>query len=78
MVPDEETTQEMEYGVKERHEDGLVVVTSLISKVPNLGGKCNILKLYNILFFLLIWNPEFMGLSPISARLCPLARLIYS
>ena len=49
MVPDEETTQEMEYGVKERHEDGLVVVTSLISKVPNLGGKCNILTLYNTL-----------------------------
>ena len=40
MVPDEETTQEMDYGVKEHHEEGLVVVTSLISKIPNLGGLC--------------------------------------
>ena len=40
MVPDEETAQEMDYGVKEHHEEGLVVVTSLISKVPNLGGLC--------------------------------------
>ena len=41
MVPDEETTQEVDYGVKQRHEEGLVVVTSLISKIPNLGGQCN-------------------------------------
>ena len=39
MVPDEETSQEIEFGVKEHKQEGLVVVTSLISKIPNLGGK---------------------------------------
>ena len=39
MVPDEETALEIDHGVKSRNEDGLIVVTSLINKVPNLGGR---------------------------------------
>ena len=39
MVPDDETAQEINFGVKQQIEEGLVVVTSLITKIPNLGGK---------------------------------------
>ena len=40
MMPDDNVTEEIEHGVKQRDKDGLVVVTSLIKKVPNLGGRC--------------------------------------
>ena len=39
MVPDDETAQEINFGVKQHKQEGLIVVTSLISKIPNLGGK---------------------------------------
>lgn len=38
MMLDEEAMSEVEHGVKQHIEDRLVVVTSLINKVPNLGG----------------------------------------
>ena len=38
MVPDDETAQEINFGVKQHKQEGLIVVTSLISKIPNLGG----------------------------------------
>lgn len=59
MMLDEEVVTEVEHGVKQPAGGGLVVVTSLISKVPNLGGnnklfmflavKCKSLILYLIL-----------------------------
>lgn len=39
MLLDEEVVSEVEHGVKQESGEGLVVVTSLINKVPNLGGK---------------------------------------
>ena len=38
MMMDEETMSEVDHGVKQHIEGGLVVVTSLINKIPNLGG----------------------------------------
>ena len=39
MLLDEEVVTEVEHGVKQEPGGGLVVVTSLINKIPNLGGK---------------------------------------
>lgn len=39
MLPDDEVQDELEYSNRKRDDDGLVVVTSLIDKIPNLGGK---------------------------------------
>lgn len=42
MNPDEEVMEELEYAKRQRQSDGLILVTSLIDKVPNLGGQCTI------------------------------------
>ena len=39
MTPDSHAEQEYSYRKKGRKPDGLVLVTSLINKVPNLGGE---------------------------------------
>ena len=39
MVPDSQAEPEYSYRRKGRKSDGLILVTSLINKVPNLGGK---------------------------------------
>lgn len=39
MLPDDEVQEELEYSNRKRDEEGLVVVTSLIDKIPNLGGR---------------------------------------
>lgn len=42
MNPDDEVMEELEYAKRQRQSDGLILVTSLIDKVPNLGGQCTI------------------------------------
>lgn len=42
MNPDDEVMEELEYAKHQRQSDGLILVTSLIDKVPNLGGQCTI------------------------------------
>ena len=39
MIPDEEVQDELEHCNRKKDEEGLIVVTSLIDKIPNLGGK---------------------------------------
>ena len=39
MNPDDEVMEELEYAKRRHRSDGLILVTSLIDKVPNLGGK---------------------------------------
>ena len=38
MNPDDEVMEELEYAKRRHRSDGLILVTSLIDKVPNLGG----------------------------------------
>ena len=40
MALEEDVVAKVEHGVKQPVGAGLVVVTSLINKVPNLGGRC--------------------------------------
>ncbi|KAL3874090.1 hypothetical protein ACJMK2_037153 [Sinanodonta woodiana] len=53
MVPDEETTLELEHGIKTLEMEGLVVVTSLIDKTPNLGGLCRTSEIFGVSEFVL-------------------------
>lgn len=39
MIPDEEVQDELEYSNRKKDDEGLIVVTSLIDKIPNLGGE---------------------------------------
>lgn len=47
MIPDEEVQDELEYSNRKRDEGGLIVVTSLIDKIPNLGGENSDKKILN-------------------------------
>lgn len=38
MNLDDEVMEELEYAKRRQRSDGLILVTSLIDKVPNLGG----------------------------------------
>lgn len=42
MNPDDEVVEELEYAKRQHKSNGLILVTSLIDKVPNLGGQCTI------------------------------------
>lgn len=42
MNPDDEVVEELEYAKRQHKSNGLILVTSLIDKVPNLGGQCSI------------------------------------
>ena len=53
MTPDEHAEQEYSYRKKGGKPDGLVLVTSLIDKIPNLGG-----RLY--MYVVLIVNKYFL------------------
>ncbi|XP_076099114.1 tRNA (guanosine(18)-2'-O)-methyltransferase TARBP1-like isoform X1 [Mytilus galloprovincialis] len=48
MLPDDEVQDELEYSNKKRDDDGLVVVTSLIDKIPNLGGLCRTSEIFGV------------------------------
>ncbi|XP_053399349.1 probable methyltransferase TARBP1 [Mercenaria mercenaria] len=48
MMLDEETMSEVDHGVKQHIEGGLVVVTSLINKIPNLGGLCRTSEIFGV------------------------------
>lgn len=42
MNLDDEVVEELEYAKRQHKSNGLILVTSLIDKVPNLGGQCTI------------------------------------
>lgn len=42
MNPDDEVVEELEYAKRQHKSNELILVTSLIDKVPNLGGQCTI------------------------------------
>lgn len=39
MNPDDEVVEELEYAKRQHKSNELILVTSLIDKVPNLGGQ---------------------------------------
>lgn len=65
MNPDDEVMEELEYAKRQRQSDGLILVTSLIDKVPNLGGQCTI----DCNIRLLVWLTK-IELVPVTLFYC--------
>lgn len=53
MNPDDEVMEELEYAKRQRQSDGLILVTSLIDKVPNLGGLCRTSEIFGVSEFVI-------------------------
>ncbi|KAL5008404.1 hypothetical protein ScPMuIL_013985 [Solemya velum] len=48
MSPDEEIQAELEFSRKCHKQQGLILITSLIDKVPNLGGLCRTSEIFGV------------------------------
>ncbi|XP_060062675.1 probable methyltransferase TARBP1 [Ylistrum balloti] len=53
MTPDEEAQEELDFCKKRHQAGGLVLVTSLIEKLPNLGGLCRTSEIFGVSEFVI-------------------------
>ncbi|KAL4238154.1 hypothetical protein ACF0H5_002865 [Mactra antiquata] len=80
MMLDEETIQEVDHGVKQVNNHGLVVVTSLINKVPNLGGLCRTSEIFGVSEYVMsklgnVDDKAFQGLSVTAHKWIPITEV---
>ncbi|WAR19994.1 TARB1-like protein [Mya arenaria] len=80
MLLEEEVVSEVDHGVKVGPTDGLVVVTSLINKVPNLGGLCRTSEIFGVSEYVLgklqyVEDTSFQGLSVTAHKWIPITEV---
>ncbi|KAH3845200.1 hypothetical protein DPMN_087475 [Dreissena polymorpha] len=80
MALEEDVVAEVEHGVKPPVGAGLVVVTSLINKVPNLGGLCRTSEIFGVSEYVLgklqyAEDKAFQGLSVTAHKWIPITEV---
>ncbi|XP_061172743.1 probable methyltransferase TARBP1 [Saccostrea echinata] len=83
MNPDDVNIEEMENPKHRRRSEGLILVTSLIDKVPNLGGLCRTSEIFGVSEFVLnklayVEDKVFQTLSVTAHKWLPIREVFYA